>query len=255
MGPLAVSWPEDPERLAAIQRDLAAATPPPWWPPRGRPILVGGCFCCSPRGTEGRGDAGDEVWAAAVTIASDTGRRVAARVHRGHAGAPYVTGQLARREGVALEAAVRALPVQPDVLLVNATGRDHPRRAGLALHLGAVLDLPTVGVTHRPLLATGAWPADTAGATSPVVLEGEVVGAWMRTRATRRPLVVHAAWRTTPDVAVEVVRLATRVYRTPLPLREARQLARRTRGRMSSAASSTSEASKPHERADPAKDR
>jgi hypothetical protein len=56
-------------------------------------------------------------------------------------------------EGPLLEAAVRALPAQPDVLLVDATGRDHPRRGGLALHLGAALDLPTVGVTHRPPVA------------------------------------------------------------------------------------------------------
>lgn len=50
---------------------------------------------------------------------------------------------------------LRALPHMPDVLLVNATGRDHPRGAGLALHVGAAVDVPTVGVTHRPLLAVG----------------------------------------------------------------------------------------------------
>jgi len=50
--------------------------------------------------------------------------------------------------------------------LVNATGRDHPRRAGLALQLGAVLDLPSVGVTHTPLLAQGEWPPGEAGARS-----------------------------------------------------------------------------------------
>lgn len=231
MSPLAVSWPDDPERLAALQHDLAAATPVSWQPPRHRPVLVGGCFCCFPRGVEGRGEVGDPVWVAAVTVVGGTGRRVAAEVRRGRAGAPYVAGQLACREGVALEAVVRALSVRPDVLLVNATGRDHPRRAGLALHLGAVLDLPTAGVTHRPLLATGEWPDDTTGAASPLVLDGEVVGAWLRTRATRRPLAVHAGWRTTAEVAVEVVRLATRRHRTPLPLREARRLARRDRGR------------------------
>jgi len=52
---------------------------------------------------------------------------------------------LALREGLLLEQAMRALPIAPEVLVVNATGRDHPRRAGLALHLGAVLGLPTVG--------------------------------------------------------------------------------------------------------------
>ena len=97
----------------------------------------------------------------------------------GHAGAPYEPGLLALREGALLEAAVRALTKPPDVLLVDATGRDHQRRAGLAFHLGAVLDVPTVGVTHRPLSAEGEWPPDERGARSPLLLEGESVGYWI----------------------------------------------------------------------------
>ena len=65
-----------------------------------------------------------------------------------------------------LAAAVEALEVRPDVLLVDATGRDHPRGAGLAFHLGAMLDIPTVGVTHRTLWATGSEPGPRAGDTS-----------------------------------------------------------------------------------------
>jgi deoxyinosine 3'endonuclease (endonuclease V) len=57
----------------------------------------------------------------------------------------YLPTLLALQEGLLLEQAVRALPIAPKVLVVNATGRDHPRRTGLALHLGAVLGLPTVG--------------------------------------------------------------------------------------------------------------
>jgi deoxyribonuclease V len=79
----------------------------------------------------------------------------------GSPGAPFAPGLLARREGSPLEAAVRALRQPPDVLLVDATGRDHPPGAGLALQPGAVLDVPTVGVTHRPLWA----PADGPRAT------------------------------------------------------------------------------------------
>src|SRR5205823_6008565 len=94
----------------------------------------------------------------------------------GQAGAPYEPGLLALREGPLLEAAVRNLPVEPELVLVNATGRDHPRRAGLAIHLGAALGLPTVGVTDRPLHATGSPPEDRRGATSPLALEGELVG-------------------------------------------------------------------------------
>jgi deoxyribonuclease V len=113
------------------------------------------------------------------------------------------------------------------VLVVNATGRDHPRRAGLALHLGAVLDLPTVGVTDRPLLAEGDQPPDVHGAAAPLLLDGEPVGCWLRTRSGARPVAVHAAWRTDVATAVEVVMAATRrPARTPEPLRRARTAAR-----------------------------
>jgi deoxyribonuclease V len=154
---------------------------------------------------------------------------VSRAVIESRAAAPYAAGLLALREGPALEAAIRALPELPDVLLVNATGRDHPRRAGLALHLGARLALPTAGVTHRLLEAGGKWPAPEAGARSPILLAGEVVGYWLRTRAGTRPLAVHAGWGLTPDQAVEVVRRALRGARTPEPLREARRLARLAR--------------------------
>jgi deoxyribonuclease V len=140
----------------------------------------------------------------------------------------YEPGLLALREGAVLEAAVRALAEPPDVLLVDATGRDHPRRAGLAVHLGAVLDLPTAGVTHRPLAAEGEWPPDERGACSPLRLGGEVVGYWLRTRAGTRPLAVYAAWRTEADTAADVV-LATCRARTPEPLRAARRRAREAR--------------------------
>ena len=98
------------------------------------------------------------------------------------------------------------------------------------MELGAILELPTVGVTHRPLLAEGAWPDDTFGARSPLLLDHERVGAWLRTRPGTRPLAVHAGWRTDVDVAVEVVLAATHRHRTPEPLRQARRVARSARG-------------------------
>jgi deoxyribonuclease V len=152
----------------------------------------------------------------------------------GEAGAPYAPGLLALREGPALERAARALATAPAVLLVDATGRDHPRRAGLALHLGAVLDWPTIGVTHRPLLAVGGWPDDVRGAQAPLWLDGEEVGAWVRTRAGARPVAVHAGWRTAVDSAVEIVLQATRGHRTPEVTRHARRLARTARAEGSS---------------------
>jgi deoxyribonuclease V len=216
------AWPSSKPELEAAQRALAAAGAPPWRPVAG--ARVGACFVCFERGQPGPGHAGDRGWAAAAL-----GDEVS--VVEGAAGAGYEAGLLALREGPLLEAAVRGLGGRPDVLLANATGRDHPRRAGLALHLGFVLDLPTVGLTHRTLLATGEWPPDEPGARAPLLLAGERVGYWLRTKAGTRPLAVHAAWQTDPETAAEVVLATTGWARTPEPLRRARRAARTARAR------------------------
>jgi deoxyribonuclease V len=164
------------------------------------------------------------------------GRKVVDRhVTVGATGAAYTPGLLALRMGPLMEEVVRGLSLRPDVLLLDASGRDHPRRAGLALHLGAVLDLPTIGITHRPLLAEGEWPEDRRSATSPVRVDDDDVGCWMRTRPGVRPLVVHPGWAVDLATAVEVVASTTGWRRTPEPLRQARHLARRARTRSGTA--------------------
>jgi deoxyribonuclease V len=220
------AWPSSAEELIREQEALARATPAAWRPADDT-VAVAGCFVCFERGPSGPGRAGEPAWAGAALLLE--GRVVASAAVTGLAGAAYKPGLLALREGALLEASVRALAERPDVLLVDATGRDHPRRAGLALHLGAILDLPTVGVTHRPLLAQGDWPDDHPGARSPLRLDGEAVGYWLRTRPGTRPLAVDAAWRTDPDSAVHVVLGALGARRAPEPLAEARRLARTTR--------------------------
>ncbi|HET8562164.1 MAG TPA: endonuclease V [Marmoricola sp.] len=219
-------WPADPADLVEEQLRLADLREEPWRP--GPSPVLGGCWVCFPRGATGPGRTGDPAWAAAVVLRG--GRVVAGEVVTGRAGAPYVPGLMALRVGPLLEQAIRALPVAPDALLVDATGRDHPRRAGLARQLGAVLDLPTIGVTHRPLVAGGDWPDDARGARSPLAIGTEVVGCWLRTRPGTRPLAVHPGWRTDLTAAVDVVLRTTGQRRTPEPLRRARQLARRARG-------------------------
>lgn len=214
------SWPSSADELILLQQELAAASPPPFRP--GEACALGGCFVCFERGSSGPGEAGDRGWSAAV-LGDETS------VVAGAAGGAYEPGLLALREGALLESAVRGLGRRPTALLVNATGRDHPRRAGLALHLGSVLGLPTVGVTHRPLVASGTWPPDETGARSPLRLAGELVGYWLRTRAGTRPLAVHAAWRTDPEVAVALVLGSCAGRRTPEPIRLARRAARSAR--------------------------
>lgn len=228
-----VSGFEGMEDLALLEREqlrLASLRPDPWLPGAG-PLVVGGAFVAFARGEQGPGRAGDRAVVGAA--ATRGGVELVRLVVDGRAAAPYSAGHLAAREGSMLEAAVRALTatgVALDVLLVDATGRDHPRRAGLAVHLGAVLGLPTIGVTHRPLCAVGSEPADERGAWTELTLDGDVVGRWVRTRPGVRPLAVHAGWRTEVEVATEVVLGVSRA-RTPEPLRLARMVAREERSR------------------------
>ncbi|RHW24682.1 endonuclease V [Nocardioides immobilis] len=222
-------WPTRPEQLVEVQRTIAMRVTEPWVP-GDSPPRVAACWVCFPRGLAGPGAAGDQAWAAVVAMQG--GRVLERHTTVGRAGAAYTPGLLALRVGALFETVVGMLVERPDVLLLDGTGRDHPRRCGLAVHLGAVLDLPTVGVTHRPLVASGAWPADEDGASSALRIErpdGEEVGRWLRTRAGTRPVAVHAGWRTHPATAVAVVRTTVRGRRTPEPLRRSRQLARRAR--------------------------
>ena len=200
---------------------MRAADAPQWRLPEAGHVRVGGVFVATPRRE------GDAAFAAAVALVD--GRLVESAVVEGTLDAPYVPGLLALREGRLLAEAVSNLTQRPDVLLVNASGRDHQRKAGLALHVGAALDLPTIGVTDRPLLADGPDPAVERGASAPLLLNGELVGYRLRTQRSVRPVIVHAAWRVDAETACAVVLSVSHAGRTPGPLREARRLARATR--------------------------
>ena len=228
---LGEGWPVSADRLMELQRLLAeeADGTEPWLPSNGAGLRLGGVWVVNPRGGTGSGRRGDPAWTAAVVIEGE--RVLCTAIIDGVTASAYEPGLLALREGALLEGALRALPIQPDVVLVNATGRDHPRRAGLALHLGAMVGLPTVGVTDRPLVADGTAPGPRREDTSPLFLDGGVVAVWVRTKTAARPVVAHAAWRTDCDVARSLVLSSTGRWRTPQPLRLARQLARSARSR------------------------
>jgi deoxyribonuclease V len=219
-------WPTDAESLMNHQQQLASASPQQVIL-NPSTAMIAGCWVCFPRGLVGPGTDHDSAWCAALIMLR--GRLIEQLMINGSTSAPYVPGLMALRIGPLMEQTMRALSRRPDLLLLDATARDHPRRAGLALHLGAELDIPTVGVTHRPLVAGGGWPGEERGATSPLLLNDSVVGCWLRTQSGVRPLAVHPGWRVDLATAVDVVTFLTRRRRTPEPLRRARQLARRIR--------------------------
>ena len=219
-------WPPDATSLVVRPNKLALLAPDPVVLDPGS-ALIGGCWVCLPRGLTGSGTDHDPAWCAVVAM--QRSKLLEQRILPGTTRAPYLPGLMALRLGPLMEQAVRTLHQRPDVLLLDATAGDHPRGAGLALHLGAELDLPTIGVTHRPLTASGEWPTDQRGATSPLRIGNSIVGCWLRTQPGVRPLTVHPGWRIDLVTAVEVVLELTRRHRTPEPLRRARQLARRAR--------------------------
>ena len=132
---------------------------------------------------------------------------------------PYVPGYLTFREAPAVEAAFSRLARRPDLLLVDGHGWAHPRRFGIACHLGLWLDLPTVGCAKSRLCGTYAEPGPERGARSPLVDRGEVVGAVVRTRPRVKPLFVSPGHRCDLEGAVALVLATSAKYRLPIPAR------------------------------------
>ncbi|HEY7832651.1 MAG TPA: deoxyribonuclease V [Ktedonobacterales bacterium] len=139
---------------------------------------------------------------------------------------PYVPGLLSFREAPAALAALARLGNRPDLLLCDGQGYAHPRRFGLACHLGVFLDCPSVGCAKTRLIGTYDEPGDARGAWSPLRDGDEVIGAVVRTRAGTRPVYVSVGHRVDLATAIAVVLRCARAYRLPEPLRAADHLTR-----------------------------
>ena len=134
---------------------------------------------------------------------------------------PYVPGLLSFRESPVLLAAFSRLRVDPDVILVDGHGRAHPRRFGIACHLGLLLDRPTIGCAKSILVGEAAEPGTQAGSTSSLVDRGEKVGVVLRTRDQVRPIYVTSGHRVSLESAVRIVTQCVDGFRIPKPTREA----------------------------------
>ncbi|MFH1417890.1 MAG: deoxyribonuclease V [Planctomycetota bacterium] len=142
---------------------------------------------------------------------------------------PYVPGLLSFREAPSLIAAARRLKSDPDVFMFDGQGLAHPRRLGLACHVGLLLDRPSLGCAKSRLCGSHAMPADRIGASSRLMYDGECVGRVVRTRRGVKPVFVSVGHRITLDDAVWLtLRCCTR-YRLPEPTRLAHQFVGRHR--------------------------
>jgi len=134
---------------------------------------------------------------------------------------PYVPGLLSFRESPVLLAAFARLRTEPDLILVDGHGRAHPRRFGIACHLGVLFDKPAIGCAKSLLVGQYEEPASSRGATSPLVFQGERVGVVLRTRDNVKPIFVTQGHRISLQTAVRLVEQCTDGRRIPKPTREA----------------------------------
>ncbi|GDY30271.1 endonuclease V [Gandjariella thermophila] len=167
--------------------------------------------------------------AAAVVLDIDTLRPVDTAVVLGEARFPYVSGVFAFRELPALLDALERLATTPDVMICDGQGVAHPRRFGLACHIGLLTGIPTVGVAKQAMVGYRP-PGPRRGDWSPLVDDGEVVGRALRTQDGVKPVFVSVGHRIDLGAASDLVlRLCPR-FRLPETTRQADYVARRLLG-------------------------
>ncbi|TYK48261.1 endonuclease V [Actinomadura decatromicini] len=164
--------------------------------------------------------------AAVVVLDGTTLDVVEESVAAGTAAFPYVPGLFAFRELPALVDALRALKTVPDLLVCDGFGVAHPRRFGLACHLGVLTGLPCLGVGKTAFVGAYAPPGPRRGDTSPLVDGGEVVGRVLRTQDGVKPVFVSVGHRTDLDTACRNVLDLCPRYRLPETTRRADRLSR-----------------------------
>lgn len=138
---------------------------------------------------------------------------------------PYVPGLLSFREAPAVLAALGRLRRKPDLILYDGQGIAHPRRIGIASHVGILTDIPSIGVAKTRLIGEHDEVPDERGAWVPLTDRGEVIGAVLRTRAGAKPLYVSTGHRVCLETAIRWVMACVTRYRLPETTRWAHRLA------------------------------
>ena len=138
---------------------------------------------------------------------------------------PYVPGLLSFREMPAILAALEMLGTLPDVLMVDGQGIAHPRRFGIASHLGVLLEKPTIGCAKSVLTGKFSNLGEKPGSRADLLAGDEVIGIALRSRLKSKPLIISVGHRVTLVEAVRLVEECLRGYRLPEPTRRAHMLA------------------------------
>jgi deoxyribonuclease V len=204
-------------RAIAIQRRLAVLV---------RSVAPPGLLCWI-AGLDAAVCAGGTVCVAAAVLWDTQARKVVEqRIARRRVTFPYVPGLLSFREAPAVLAALRRLRRAPDALLYDGHGLAHPRRFGIACHVGLLAGIPTIGCAKSRLVGEHGELGPLRGASVPLVDRGEIVGRVVRTRDHVCPLFVSVGHLVDLETAERIVLDCALVYRIPEPIRFADHLVR-----------------------------
>lgn len=150
-------------------------------------------------------------------IAQSTARRAIAF--------PYIPGLLTFREGPAILDTLERMDRKPDLLIFDGQGIAHPRRMGIASHIGLLTDLPSIGCAKSRLCGRYQEPGSDRGSHIPLVDHGETIGAIVRTRTDVKPMFVSIGHRVDLTTSIAVVLSCCKGYRLPETTRKAHRLA------------------------------
>jgi deoxyribonuclease V len=206
------SWDLTPTEAVALQRKLAAEvdgrTPLTCWD------LVAGADASYARFSS-------TIYAGVVVVRTSDGAVVEAQGAIQEATFPYIPGLLTFREVPALLLAFAKLKTEPDVIMMDGQGYSHPRRCGLASHMGLWLRRPTFGCAKTRLIGTFKDPKEKAGSLAPLQDGDDVIGSIVRTKDKTKPLYVSVGHMIDLPSAVRVVLATCKGYRLPEPARQA----------------------------------
>jgi deoxyribonuclease V len=181
-------------------------------------------------------DTNSLVFAAVAVIDVATWKTIEIGRHVGKIGFAYVPGLFAFRELPHLLTAMDALKVKPDLVVCDGQGMAHPRRCGLATHLGLLADLPTIGCGKTRHIGEFATLGEKRGSTTPLLDGSEIIGKSVRTQDGVKPLFVSIGHRVSLATAVDWILRSTTKFRQPEPIRRANEAVCEMRARHSETA-------------------
>jgi deoxyribonuclease V len=206
------SWDLTPKEAVALQRELAGRVDTRV--PLQRCDLIAGADVSYNRFSP-------IFYAAVVVLRTSDWSIVETQEVVRHSPFPYVPGLLSFREGPALVEAFRKLQCRPDAVMIDGQGIAHPRRFGIASHLGLWLDVPTLGCAKSLLIGKYKEPGKRRQSMTRLMDRDDVIGSIVRTRDTVKPVFVSVGHKIDQASAVRLVLQSARGYRIPEPTRQA----------------------------------